>query len=202
MKLFYVSGSCSLAPQILLQELGLKYEPVRVDPQNKGDYPKINPKGSVPAIQLDNGEVLTEVAVILQYLYDQKPESGFFPKSGTWERYRAQEWLNFIATDLHKGFSPIFAADRWLPGKPEVAAELRATVTKNYHRPLGVMNDRLTKNAFVLGEQFSACDAYLFTVLSWSKNKNVDLTLFPALMGFFERMQSRPAVRKALEIEA
>ena len=153
MKLYYSPGACSLAPHIVLQELGLPYTAVKVDTKAKtfeggGDYSKINSKGYVPAIELDDGQVLTEAAVILQYLADRKPESGFAPAAGTMERYRFQEWLNFIATEIHKGFGPLWKPDSTEDEKERTRARLAAR--------LDWLATQIQGRNFVAGQQFTA----------------------------------------------
>jgi glutathione S-transferase len=203
MKLFYSPGACSLSPHIVLNELGLKCDLVKVDLATKkmatGDFNKINPKGYVPALMLDNDELLTEGVAIMQYLADQKPESKLIPKAGTWDRYRAIEWLNYISTEVHKNFSMLFHKE----AVKDAAAkeELRAFVLKNLDKRLSFVSDALKSNQFLMGSQFTVADAYLFTILTWHKWTGVDLTKWPALMGYMERIQTRPSVMKAFEDE-
>lgn len=197
MKLFYSSGSCSMSPHIALLESGLKFELEKVDLATKrtptGDFNKVNPKGYVPALLLDNGQLLTEGAVIVQYIADQKPEMNLLPKTGTFERYRAQEWLNFVATEVHKGFSPLFNKDI-----PELMAKtVRDKLTKRFD----FLAEHFTKNNFLMGTQYSVADGYLFTVMSWSDNLKFDLTKWPVLLGFMERVKIRPATQTAMKTE-
>ncbi len=204
MKLYFSPGACSLAPHIVMLELGLKHELVKVDLRaktyNGGDYWKINPKGSVPAIGLDSGEVLTEAAVLLQYLSDLKPDAGLFPKAGGLERVRAQVWLHYVSTEIHKAFGMLFAADR-LVKNPEGNQELKASASEALRGKFAHLAGHLSEHAYLLGENFSIADAYLFTCLRWAGTKGIDLAQFPALKKYFERVQSRPQVRAALEIE-
>ncbi len=197
MKLFYAPGACSLSPHIALLEAGIQFDLEKVDFSKKmtsmGDFTKINPKGYVPALMLDNGELLTEGAVIVQYIADQKPEKNLMPKVGTFERYRTQEWLNFISTELHKGFSPLFNKTA-----PE---ETKAVAREKLHTRLDYVSQHLTKNHFLMGSQYTVADAYLFTVLTWSEHVKVDITKLQGLMGFMERMKSRPATHTALKAE-
>ena len=197
MKLFYSSGSCSMSPHIALLESGLKFELEKVDLATKktptGDFNKVNPKGYVPALLLDNGQLLTEGAVIVQYIADQKPEMNLLPKTGTFERYRAQEWLNFVATEVHKGFSPLFQKDI-----PEVMGKtVRDKLTKRFD----FLAEHFTKNNFLMGTQYSVADGYLFTVMSWSEYLKFDLTKWPVLLGFMERVKNRPATQTAMKTE-
>lgn len=196
MKLFYSAGACSLAPHIALTEAGLKHELEPVNLKTKhyrgGDYVTINPKGSVPAIQLDDGQVLTEVAVILQYIADQKPEAGLLPKAGTWERVRAQEWLNFIATELHKGFGPL-----WDSRIPQEAKDI---AWENLVKKFNYLSERL-EGGFLLGNKFSAADAYLYTILNWTPMVKKDLGPWPKLQDFMKRVGQRTGVQAALKAE-
>lgn len=204
MKLFYFPGSCALSPHIVLNELGIKHEVEKVDYATKktksGDFNKINPKGYVPTLQLDNGEVLTEGTAIVQYLADQKPEAKLIPKAGTWERYKAIEWLNFIATEVHKPMGAMFGAAKMLQDK-KGQEELKAAMLAGLSKRFDYLTEHLKKNTFLMGKDFTVADAYLFTVLGWTKHLNIDLSKWPALMGYWEKIQMRPAVAKALAEE-
>jgi glutathione S-transferase len=198
MKLYYVPGTCSLGPHIILREAGLDFELDRMDPATRRtasgeDYLKVNPKGSVPALRLDNGEVLTEAAVILQFIADRKPESGLAPPAGTMERYRLAEWLNFISSDVHKQFSPFFN-----PKLPEAWRENQLNVL---NRRFEFLNERLKDRSWLMGERFSVADAYLFAVLSWTKLFDIDLGRWPVLAQYLARIAERPAVAAALKAE-
>ncbi|HVY52269.1 glutathione S-transferase [Hypericibacter adhaerens] len=198
MKLYYSPGACSLAPHILLHEAGLPADLVKVDLKvkktEKGeDFTKINPKGYVPTVQLDNGQVMTEVAVLLQYIADQKPDAKLVPPAGTLDRYRAQEWLNFVSSEIHKGFSPL-----WNPAVPEA---YRAIALERLNLRLALLDRHLATNEYLLGKNFSAADAYLFTVTNWAKPLNVDLSGYKNLIAFRERVGKRPAVQAALKAE-
>lgn len=199
MKLFFSPGACGLASQIALREAGFNFDLVRVDLAKKtsteGDYYKINPKGYVPALQMDSGDVITEGAVILQWIADQKPDKNLIPKFGTTERYKAMEWLNFVATELHKGFSPFFNSS--VSGN----AEVRQSLMDRVNVRLKFINEHLTKNQFVLGNQFSVADCYLYNILRWAPAIKCDLTSYHGLLGFMERMTQRPSVRAAVEAE-
>ena len=198
MKLYYSPGVCSLAPHILAQEAGipLKYE--KVDLKTKrtetgADFLKINPKGYVPAIELADGEVLTEGPAIAQYLADLKPESKLAPANGTKERYRLQEMLGYVNSEIHKSYSPLFKDDT-----PEATrAERKAYLHKRY----AFLDAILAKQPWLLGNTFTAADAYLFTVTRWAKGAGVDLSEFKALNAFQERVAARPAVQAALLAE-
>jgi glutathione S-transferase len=196
MKLYFSPGACSLHPHITARETGLPIELVRVDlrahkTQDGGDYYAVNPKGYVPALRLDDGSILTEGAVIDQYLADKKPEAGLIPAAGTIERYRVQEWLNFIASEIHKAFGPLF-------GGPDKAKEqARTKLGKRFDFVARTLDTR----PFLMGETFGVADAYLFNMLTWTAHTGVDLAKWPSLQAFFARVQQRPAVQAALAAE-
>ncbi len=199
MKLYFAPGACSLAPHILLREAGLDFELEKVDLQSKqtasgGDFWAINPKGGVPALELDGGEILTEAAVILQYVADLVPDKGLMPAAGGMPRYRAQEWLNFVATELHKGFAPLFN-----PQMPDAAKELaKEALFKRFE----FVNSHLAKQGdYLLGSAFSAADAYLLVTLSWARYLKLDISAFEALVAFQRRVSERPSVQAAMEAE-
>ncbi len=198
MKLYYSPGACSQSPHIVLRELGLPFELVKMDGKTHTlpdgtDYYALNPKGSVPALQLDDGQVLTEGAVIVQYLADQKPEAGLAPKNGTLERYRLQEWLNFIATDLHKQLSPLYS--------PTLNPEAREALKARFSQRLGIVANQLGKADYLMGAQLSVADVYLFVILGWTKRLEIDLSKYPSLGQFQARMAGRPSVQAALKAE-
>ena len=199
MKLYYSPSACSLSPHIALREAGLDFELVRVDlgshtlPDGR-DFKKINPKGYVPALELDNGSVLTEGTAIVQYIADLKPESGLAPKAGTFARYQLQEWLGFINSEIHKGFGPLFN-----PNTPE---EYKATARKNLGIRLAYVAAHLAENDFLMGAQFTVADGYLFTVLNWGPWTGVEIATWPSLIAFQQRVGSRPAVLAAQAAEA
>ncbi len=147
----------------------------------------------MPALRLDNGEVLTEVAVVLQYLADQKPESGLAPKTGTMERYRLMEWLNFVSSELHKQFAPLF--------NPKITPEWRANQLDLLGRRFDYLTERLNGKSYLMGDQFTVVDAYLFTVLNWSALLKVDLGKWPRLKDYITRVAARPAVQEAMSAE-
>jgi glutathione S-transferase len=198
MKLYYAPGACSLAPHIGLREAGYQFDLEQVDLAAKktksgADYTKINGKGYVPALQLDSGEVITEAPVILQYIADQKPESGLAPKAGTMERYRTQEWLNFVTSELHKGFGILFS-----PALPENA---RPAVIDRLGQRLDFLAKQLDGKPYLTGDKFTAPDAYLFTVLSWAPHLKISLDRWPTLKTYVERVAGRPQVQAALKAE-
>ena len=198
MKLYFTPGACSLAPHIGLREAGYQFELEQVDLATKktksgGDYTKVNAKGYVPALQLDNGEVLTEAPVILQYIGDQKPDSGLVPKAGTMERYRAQEWLNFVTSELHKGLGALFN-----PALPENA---RPVIVDKVSQRLDFLAKQLDGKPYLTGDKFAAPDAYAFTVLSWAPHLKISLDKWPTLKAYIERVGARPQVQAALKAE-
>ena len=198
MKLYYFSGACSLASNIALREAGLPFEPVKVDRRTRKaadglDYNEVNPKGYVPALALDNGEVLTENVAVLQYIADRNPASKLAPPAGTMERYRLVEWLAFISSEIHKNFSPLFREDA-----PE---ETKQFVRKLLSIRLDYLNRAIGNRPFLMGEQFTVADAYLFTVLGWSRHLNFDLGKWPQLQRYVERVGARPQVAEALKAE-
>lgn len=198
MKLFYSPGACSLAPHILLREAGLTADLVRVDLSTKKtehgeDFRSINPKGYVPALVLDAGGVLTETAVILQYLADLAPDKKLIPAAGDMERYRSLEWLNFISTELHKSLGALFN-----PNTPQTWREI---VLQMLSRRLDFIAKQLADQPYLMGSSFMAADAYLFTILSWTAHLNIDLSNWPVLKEYLARVAARPAVRQTLTEE-
>jgi len=199
MKLYYVPGVCSLSPNIVWREAGLtNVETKLVDRTTKRvdgdvDYNRINPKGYVPALQLEDGSVLTEGSVIVQYLADLKPESRLAPKMGTPERWKLMEWLNFLATEIHKGYSPLFATS--------APKEIRDAQMARLSTRMGYVEEQLRGKKFLMGDTFTVADAYLFTVNRWSERTGFDLAKFPAVKEHFERVKARPKVQEALKAE-
>jgi glutathione S-transferase len=198
MKLYYSPGACSLSPHIALREAGLPFDMQKVDLKSKqmdggGDYTAVSAKGYVPALALDDGQILTEGPAIVQYIADQKPESGLAPKAGTLERYRLMEWLNFITSELHKTFAPLF--------HPEFAAEWRQASRDKIAQRLDFIEKHLQGKDYLMGKQFTVADGYLFTVLSWSKFVGFDLGKWPLVQAYLARVAARPKVREALKAE-
>ena len=198
MKLYYLPAACSLAANIVLREAGLKFELVKVDRRSKKaadglDFNEVNPKGYVPALTLDNGEVLTENLAVLQYIADRSPAAKLAPPAGTMERYRLIEWLSFINSEVHKGFSPLFRED--------ASEDVKRFTRANLERRLDYLDRILGGRNFLMGEQFTIADAYLFVVASWGKHVNVDLGRWPALQRHVERVGQRPQVIEALKAE-
>ena len=198
MKLYYSPGACSLSPHIVAREAGLPLTLVRVDTKTKkmadgGDYWAVNGKGSVPTLELDDGSRLTEGPAIVQYLADRAPEKQLVPAAGTMERYRQQEWLNFITSEIHKQFSPLFD-----PSTPDEAKQKqRDKLAGRFDWIVKQLGDR----PFLTGNTFSAADAYLFTVLNWAKWAAIDLARWPALQQYVARIAGRPAVQTAMKEE-
>lgn len=198
MKLYFSPGACSLSPHIVLHESGLSFEKEKVDLKTKktasgGDFTQVNPKGMVPVLALDDGNILTEGPAIVQYLADKAPAAGLAPANGTFERTRLQEWLNYISTELHKGFSPLFNAAMPEDGK-KVAKDILA-------KRLDWLNGEMAKREWIAGGKFSIADAYAFTVLNWTKFVGMDLATWPNLAAFSKRVGARPKVQEALKAE-
>lgn len=198
MKLYYSPGACSLSPHIILNEAGLNYDLERVDFASKTtdtgvDFLGINPKGYVPALRLDDGHILTEGPAIVQYLADRVPYKHLVPPAGTLARYHLIEWLNFISTELHKGFGALFnrsAPNAW-----------KDTVKTLLAKRFQYVSDELGEHPWLMGDSFSVADAYLFTVLRWGEHVDVDLTPWPVLTAYVARVAARPAVHATLKAE-
>lgn len=198
MKLFYSAGTSSLTPHIVAREAGIDLKLQKVDPATKtmkvdGDFLKVNPKGFVPALELDNGEVLTEVTAIVQYLSDLSPKSKLAPQNGTWERTRLQEMLGYINSEIDKTFSPLWNS--------KVPAEVRKERTDILNRHYALLDKQLAGKKFLFGDQFTIADAYLFVVTNWAKSTKVDLSEFTHVQAFQTRVAARPAVVAAMTAE-
>lgn len=198
MKLYYSPGACSLASHISLYETGLPFEIDRLIRTTKmtvggENYMQVNTKGYVPTIKLDDGRVLTESAAVLQYIADQKPDSGLAPKAGTMERYRLQEWLTFISSEIHKSFSPLF--------NKEAAEEVKSYARNMLGKRLPYAETQLANKPYLMGDHFTVADAYFFVVMNWSKIVGFDLTPFPHIKEFLARIAARPAVQAAMKAE-
>lgn len=199
MKLYYSPGACSLSPHIILRETGSAFELERVDVASKTtergeDYRQVNPKGYVPALRLDDGQVLTEGAAIVQYIADAKGADELAPRAGTLGRARLQEHLNFVASELHKAFGPLFGAD----ASDDAKAAAPANVGRRFDHVERILGDG---RRYLLGDSFSVADAYLFVVSSWAVPTGIGLDRWPNLAAFVERVRSRPAVQAALAAE-
>jgi len=198
MILYYAPGACSQAPHILLHEIGLSHDACRVDLKNKvldddSSYLEINPKGAVPALQLDNGEVLTENAVILQYLGDRAGSSDVLPALGNFRRYRVLELVNFVTTELHKRFGFLF--------NPEPTDEMKQLVIRDLEKKLAFIDGRLGPGPFLMGDELTLADPYLFVITGWAEKMLGGLERWPNLRAFRERMLTRPSVRHVLRFE-
>jgi glutathione S-transferase len=198
MKLYYSPGACSLSPHIVLRESGLPFTPVMASTKTHKladgtDYYTINPKGYVPLLELDDGQRLAEGPAIVQYIADKVPEKKLVAPWGTMERYRQIEWLTFIGTEIHKGFSPLF-----VPNMPE---EAKALSRERILSRLSWVDQQLEGKQFLMGDTFCVADAYLFTVTNWSKFVNLDISALKHLGAFMGRVAARPAVQEALKAE-
>ena len=198
MKLYYNPGACSLSPHIVATEAGIPLTLVKVDTKTKtiakeGDFWAINPKGYVPALELDDGEVLTEGPAIVQYLADQKPEAQLAPPNGTFARSRLQETLNYITSEIHKSYSPLFKADVL----PAVREERIAYLKRRY----ALIEQQLAGKKYLFGDQFTVADAYLFSVTNWARSVSLDLGDFPNLQAFQKRVAGRKSVIQAMRAE-
>ncbi len=198
MKLYYSPGACSLSPHIALREAGLAFEPVLASTKSHQladgtDYYRINPLGYVPMLELDDGTRLREGPAIVQYIADQVPTKNLAPANGTLPRYRLQEWLTFIGTEVHKQFSPLFN-----PAMPEEAKKIqRDKLAQRFQWLDGELKDK----QYLMGDNFSVADGYLFTCTNWAKPTMIDLAPYPNLVAYRERVAARPAVQEAMKAE-
>lgn len=198
MKLYYNPGVCSLSPHIALREAGLPFDLEKVDLTTKKtetgkDYLTISPKGYVPTLQLDDGTLLTEGPAIVQYIADKAPQAKLAPPNGSMERYRLQEWLNFISTELHKSFSPLF--------NPAFSEDAKKIVRENLGKRFELLRNAFDNKPFLMGEQFTVADGYLFTVLGWTRFVGMELAQWPWLKAYHSRVAERPHVQAALKAE-
>ena len=198
MKLYYSPGACSLSPHIVLREAGLPFEPVLTSTKTHKladgtDYYTINPKGYVPLLELDDGQRLSEGPAIVPFIADKAPEKRLAPPNGTLERYRLQEWLNFITSELHKGIGLMFNPS--MPEEAKAVARARATDRLKW------VDTQLDGKQYLMGDHFSVADAYLFTVTNWTKYTGIDISGMPNLTAFQARVAARPAVQQALQAE-
>jgi len=199
MKLYYSPGACSLSPHIALREAGVKFELVKAALQTHtladgSDYYQVTAKGQVPLLELDDGARLSEGPVILQYIADHAPGCGLAPAAGTMERYRVMEWLNFVTSELHKGFSPLFNPKMPQEGKDILVARLKDR--------FAYVDRHLEGKDYLMGAQFCIADAYLFTISQWAEGRGVDISGFKNVEAFRARMKARPAVQDALKAES
>jgi len=198
MKLYYSPGACSLSPHIVASEAGIPLELEKVDlashkTEGGQDFLSINPKGYVPALRLDDGSVLTEGPAIVQYLADRKPATGLAPSAGTIERYRLQEWLTFIGTEVHKNFGTLF--------NKASSDDAKQTAKANIAKRLGYLNEQLAERQFLLGSTFTVADAYAFTIVNWTNFVGIDLKPYPNVGAYMARIGSRPKVQETLRAE-
>ena len=198
MKLYYAPGACSLSPHIVARELGINVELKKVNNKEKkvedgADFWQVNGKGYVPVLELDSGERLTEGPAIVQYLADQKPDSGLAPKNGTFERYQVQEWLNFLTSEVHKQFSPLF--------RPTTPDEYKTIAKENLGKRFDWLDQQLKGKDYLTGKQFTVADAYLFVLSNWTKSQQIDLAKWPNLQAFQKRVAARPKVKEAMQAE-
>lgn len=199
MKLYFAPDTCSLSPHIVLRELDLPFELIRINNRTKrsadgGDFYRVNPKGYVAALMLDDGQVITEGTAIVQYLTDLRPEAGLAPPNSTFERVRLQEWLNFITSEIHAGSSPLFNST--------LTEEVKMLFRDKLRRRLDFVAQTLDEPAFLLGETFSVADAYLFTVLRWMDQFSIDLKYWPSITRYMSLISQRRSVQTALAAEA
>jgi glutathione S-transferase len=198
MKLYYAPGACSLSPHIALLEAGMPFDLVKVDLkakklENGDDYLKVNPKGQVPALDIGNGELLTEGPVIVQMIADKAAGKNLAPANGSTERYKLQEWLNFITTELHKNFGPLFS--------PVLADDAKAFFKDRVMGKFKYVDGALAGHDYVMGKQFTVADGYLFTMLNWAERMKFDLSAMPNLLAYKARVAARPKVQEALTKE-
>ena len=198
MKLYYSAGACSLAAHIALEEAGLKYEAISAPTKTKllpdgSDYRQVNPLGYVPYLVLDDGQALRECAIVCQYVADQAPAKKLIPACGSMARYQLQMWMHFIATELHKGFSPLFN-----PAMPDEAKKISLARLQDR---LKFVDGELAGKTYLMGTDFTVADAYLFTVTNWAKPMAIDLSPYPNLLAWRERVAARPAVQAAMKAE-
>jgi len=197
-KLYYSPGACSLSPHIALREAGLPFDLVLASTKTHKladgtDFYSLNPKGYVPLLELDDGQRLSEGPAIVQYIADQAPATGLAPAAGTMARYRLMEWLNFITSELHKGFAPLF--------NPAQSDDAKALARTSVGKRLQWVDSQLEGKSYLMGETFSVADGYLFTVAGWGKYVGVDISTLPQLSAFMARVAARPAVQAALKAE-
>jgi glutathione S-transferase len=199
MKLYISPGACSLSPHIVFREAGIPFDMEAVDLGTKRtksgkDFKAINPKGSVPVLELEGGQVLTEGPAIVQYLADQKPASKLAPPAGTMDRYRLQEWLNYVTSEMHKAYSPLF--------NPQTPDAYKETSRTNIGNRFDFLSKSLQGKDYLMGSTFTVADAYLFVILGWSGHVGIDLAKWPVLQAYWDRIAARPAVKAALDAEA
>ena len=204
MKLYFAEGACSMASHIALNEAGVKYTPVPMSFE-KGDantpqFLGLNPLGAVPVLELDNGKVLTEGVAIMEYVANQNPQANLVPKNDTFEYYEFKKWMNFISTELHKGFSPLFGL-QYMTKNTDAQQEIREFVVNNLNEKFELLDHVFSKNNFLCGNQYTVADGYLFTIMSWSQWVKVDYSKFKYLAAYLARVGERPAVLNTIKLE-
>lgn len=197
MKLYYAPGACSLSPHIVAEEAGVPLDLVKVDlkahkTEDGGDYYAVNAKGSVPALVLDDGRLLTEGPAIVQYIADLAPTSGLAPAAGTFERYKLQEWLTFINGEIHKTFGPLFRG---------ASDDAKKSAVETIGKKFAFVEEALAGKQYLMGTSFTAADAYMFVMLTWAKKLHIALPLPPKLAEYFDRVAARPGVHAAMKAE-
>ncbi len=198
MKLYFSPGACSLSPHIVLNEAGLPFDKIKVDTKTKsmeggGDFKTVNPLGYVPVLQLDDGTILTEGPAIVQYIADKVPDKKLAPPNGTIERTKLQIWLNFVTSELHKSFSPLF--------NPSMPDEAKKIFRERLSARFAHLDKHLAKNEYLMGSAFSVADAYLFVVSNWASRVDVDLSPYASVLAYRKRVGARPAVQAAMKAE-
>ncbi len=198
MKLYYWPGACSLSPHIVSREAGIDLQLAQLDRAERKApdgtvLSSVNPKNQVPVLEMDNGQSLTEGPVIVQYLADQKPASGLIPPPGTIDRYRVQEWLNFISSELHKTFGPLF--------RPTTPEEFKTSSKEVLGQRFDWIDKQLAGKQYLMGDTFTVADAYLFTIVRWSPRVGIDLGKWPNITAYLERVAARPKVQEAMKAE-
>lgn len=204
MKLYFSEGACSMASHIALNEAGVKYTPVPVSMDkgetNTAQFLGMNPLGAVPVLELDNGKVLTEGAAIMEYIAAQNPQANLTPKFDSFEYFQFRKWMNFIATELHKGFSPLWAIDS-ITKNADAQKDIRNYVVNSLNERFEVLDQTFAKNNFLCGSQYTVADGYLFTIMSWCQYTKVDYSKYKYLAAYVSRIGERPAVLKTIKIE-
>jgi len=204
MKLYFSEGACSMASHIALNEAGVKYTPVPVS-MDKGEnntpqFLGLNPLGAVPVLELDNGKVLTEGSAIMEYIASQNPQANLTPKYETFEYFQFRKWMNFIATELHKGFNPIWAVGYMTENK-DAQNDIRNYAINSLNERFEVLDSVFAKNNFLCGSQYTVADGYLFTIMSWCQYTKVDYSKYKYLAAYVARIGERPAVLKTIKVE-
>lgn len=204
MKLYFAEGACSMASHIALNEAGMKYTPVPMS-MDKGDlntpqFLGLNPMGAVPVLELDNGKTLTEGAAIMEYIASLNPQANLTPKADSFEYFQFRKWMNFIATEVHKGFSPLWMIDSITKNK-DAQKDIRDFTIQNLNEKFEILDSVFAKNNFLCGSQYTVADGYLFTIMSWCQYSKVDYSKYKYLAAYVARIGERPAVLKTIKLE-